>query len=580
MKIEFSNCNVDGNKKHISLIDIKSSGNYNPSDSFFGVNNLIIKNCTFANIYSSSGRFIWLRDVGCKNFICENNEVHNFFPRIIDISTSNDHPYSTDIYNSHYNFIIKNNYIHCDDDYHPNLLYPTFNPTYYTFAVIEGKEALFENNRIEGVHYIKTGDIEPALYDSYLTCDRVIYRNNHYKNIMLFAENKDYCDIFKSKNGGYKIYEGNKVINEESYYDKLGVGNYNIPKNAYTMGNTLFGYQSVVDNVIFTNNYIDCYSINIHYSYLSYVKNLKMTNNTIISRKYSNMIVLSVINENTNNITISNNYIEISDNQNTYDKSKSFVLAEFGGNGVDTSAIITIDNNTFVIDNMTYLVSERETTHTNHENTNIYITNNKFPKTIDVQYGIFPRSNIGRYIFKHNEFLGNTNETKSLRPLFSNREGVERSKLPDFVDSEFTLINWKPNERLIWGFPNYIDLVEGDKYKVVFEFDNSLLGKYLNEFELEVVNKNNKNVLSMNANIAWVTSANVNDNTVYNLENYIFDGSASTLNQNVTIQNIYKEYKDIYSSIYNYGDSKGIYFLLLGDTSPKFTNIKMKLFKI
>ena len=75
--------------------------------------------------------------------------------------------------------VIENNYIYCDDDY---IIDSNASSTYYTAFLLECDACEYRNNHVEGMK----ASANIAIYDAYLSCNKVVSDNNVWKNNVCF----------------------------------------------------------------------------------------------------------------------------------------------------------------------------------------------------------------------------------------------------------------------------------------------------------------------------------------------------------------------------------------------------------
>lgn len=154
-------------------------------------------------------------------FTLTENIVTNFSNNLFNISITNDKPFERQFFDAIDTLIVKGNIITCEDNFWPNNT-----GGYYTFVLFEGTKCIFENNTISGM---KSKQANLSLYDSYLSCNHVEYRNNTIKNNILFRADKTENTLIKSKEGGFdekpgtRIYENNSYIVEKTFIEKHGL---------------------------------------------------------------------------------------------------------------------------------------------------------------------------------------------------------------------------------------------------------------------------------------------------------------------------------------------------------------------
>lgn len=268
----FTNCYFEGK---LSLIRQNILNNQfieqNPIESFiFNDNYCYNIQATFINISDSTYKYAELLD----------NEIHNFKYTIFYDGTMNEYTYSSEISKNKQKLIVRNNYVHCDDNYWSD----PESGSYLVFCLSECYEVFYEHNVVEGIkthNNLTTGDV-------YLGAHLVHYHYNINKNNVVYDTSSSGLDanvLFKCKGG---ISDGdtlctryathNQFILDPQYAAKI-----NIPE--IYMSRPILQATSRV-NMYFTDNYIKTYGTCITQGGGdSHFVQLDFCNNTIITEQ-------------------------------------------------------------------------------------------------------------------------------------------------------------------------------------------------------------------------------------------------------------------------------------------------------
>jgi hypothetical protein len=276
--ITIRNNYITGN---IRLITSSTGDNYNFNSNKCYIENLVIDNNEFYDLYSSSSTkiIIYTGDTPVKSCYITNNKVTNFSYIFYHNGITNGHAYADYLYKNN-NAVIKNNIVKCTDDYNAVARNNGTIHAYYTFSLIEGNSVECSNNTFEGFHVSDAPNT--VVYDNYLSVIKLLYENNTWKNIVNFTAGIADVDIMKSKTAydcGIKrerIYRGNTYIIEPGYADRFGEDRYLLRKEINSL-------TSEVDDIIVEDNYFDVYILSFRYWGLKFYEDLyKFSGNTIL----------------------------------------------------------------------------------------------------------------------------------------------------------------------------------------------------------------------------------------------------------------------------------------------------------
>ena len=166
--------------------------------------------------------FCEMTDIMFDLIAIKNNNVRNFYYTIFNFGTTNVEDDFTDDQIEIYEvltagkkaLIVDRNVVKNDFD----CIQETDSKTYYTFVLAECDTCSYTNNHVEGLK--ASGSI--PLYDSYLSCNSVVYEGNLWKNNLCFSPTHVNCTLMKAKGGsGSKIFRNNTYIIEEEYVKRL-----------------------------------------------------------------------------------------------------------------------------------------------------------------------------------------------------------------------------------------------------------------------------------------------------------------------------------------------------------------------
>lgn len=262
--LRIENCTFEGK---ISPARFYQSVDINPEETAMGVGTISIINNTFRDINCTG--FIFT-DVSYNILEVVGNTIKNFENIFVHAGVTNGATYEREITNCKKHIIVQNNDVMCDDAFYHS---DQSTSTYYTFVLAEGVNATYQRNKVEGMK----SKVATALYDTYLSCENVVYEYNIWKNncVLIPEENNN---LIKAKgNGGdgagKRKYYNNTFIVEQEFLDKHGAAAdcyvsllSNTSENAYDIqSNTidvvrLKGYSSssLITGMIFKNNIIHC----------------------------------------------------------------------------------------------------------------------------------------------------------------------------------------------------------------------------------------------------------------------------------------------------------------------------------
>jgi hypothetical protein len=260
--IDVRNCSFTGNS---SLIRWTSLYTVNPVIVDWGITELNFENNKVINNRNS---FIQLPDVPFTSYNVINNKITNFDYVFFSSAINNSHSYPDQIISAMKTLTVKNNTVYNDDTWWG----AGTGGTYYSFIVSETQKVYYEGNKVEG---IKT-DYLIAVYDAYLSCQYVEYKNNTWKNNICFSPSKANNTLMKAKgNGGSRYYDNNIFIIEKSYATRLN-------RDPNLLWVDLYSCTSQMDRWVMKNNIIDVYFLKYTVSSQT-ISEMWIENNTIKS---------------------------------------------------------------------------------------------------------------------------------------------------------------------------------------------------------------------------------------------------------------------------------------------------------
>ena len=546
-RISFKNNTIGGNlNDSLTPLKLVTQRQYNPLNGFFGVKTVEIVDNKFIDLYSDTGRPFELRDVCWDNLLFNHNNVQNFFPRIIDASTNNNHTYSSEMTKAHKNFEAIQNTIQNDDSFKPYDLYPTNNATYYSPVIVESVKSVFEKNIINGMHYIqRDGETAPNVYAAYLSSVDVIWRDNQFNNIVLFSDSKFYGDLFKSKYGeGIRIYEDNVVTIDESYYDRLNVSSYGVTKQS--MWSSIFGFQGNMGDVHFNRNVIKVPSLKIARNYIEYIQNLYFNDNVFEINSSADTLFFAAISDRTKSIQLRNNKVKSTDIANT---SMGLLAVN---TTVNNERLIQIQNNTFENINTPRLIWKYSES-ANLDKTNVQIVDNDLFGVNNNLYGLLENIHFNTVLLENNQFNGEViNESLSTELVISNT--VLGSLPNDLYIKKQLYKKWVNKKWFDIRIPRENLLPSGTEMLGTIEIESSKQhGTYRLEFEGIIQD----GIFELIGDIGSAPDGVPNESTVYNKTTIPLDGSTANFT-NRTLENKGRSMSIISNQILNGASRRGI----------------------
>ena len=568
--ISLNNCYIGGDlNKSLNIIYLTTPVAVNPNLGFFGVNKLSITNNKIEDLYAQNGKPILLTDVGYRLIEFKDNQVENFFPRIIDASIRNDATY--DLLNIHESFVATGNTFIHSKDFKPYETFKEHNTIYYSPFIIESVNAEYRNNYVEGLHYIKGSQqlYEVNVYPAYLSSNNVSYKDNTFKNVMTFSDTKIYGDLFKSKFGdGLREYIGNNVSIDESFYDEMNVASYGVAKES--MWKSIYAFQGDMGDVVFKDNYIKIPYLEIHRNGLSYIERLYMENNVfkIIGSRTDRNITLAVVSDRTKLMSVKNNRIE-SESLALKNVIPLHVLAENN----PSARIEILDNRVSATMLGSFITGGDETKSFNRAS--IDIRRNVFDGVNTLSSGLLRTRNF-KEIKLDNELLNVGSDNGLINPLGNVSSGVD---MADRLEVITTYEQWATNTAYFFNLPSRVYNHEiGDSFTGVLEIESDLFhGVYILEFTLNVTESSLGKVLEMTAPIAYAPNGVVDETTEYTTQTMVLDGSGNN-NSNQTVKNVGRSNYDI-TNVITMGTRLGFQIRMLSEKDVSKVKATVKLFK-
>jgi hypothetical protein len=294
--ITFENNVFNGNVSAYRLIGSQST---NPSTTRFGLSNF-----TFTNnkIYNTRTTFIMLKDIPFDTVKVNNNTVRNFDGIFIDATVTNGITFGTELRNQRDYLEIIGNSVMNDDSW-----FGSTASVYHGFVIAENKNTLFDSNHVEGLK--SKGPV--AIYDAYLSSDKVIYTNNLWKNNITFYPDKTTNTLIKAKTGynATRLYQNNVFIVEENFADRVGAN-----KEYLYVG--FIDINAKLDSFQIIGNKFDIYDLRFQISSREVEEYVFKDN--VMNAKYASgrMFITKLVDKYQSRIEFVNNTITIA--QNTY----------------------------------------------------------------------------------------------------------------------------------------------------------------------------------------------------------------------------------------------------------------------
>ncbi|MBI9014046.1 MAG: hypothetical protein JEZ08_17560 [Clostridiales bacterium] len=310
--IVIKNSNFEGN---ISAYRIAGNGNVDPNTSDVVVDQFVFDNNTVRNTYTT---FLLIKDIPYNNIEITNNNITNFKYIFASLFLTNENEYNPELFSLRKNLLIQNNYVTSEDDWWG----ADSGSLYHTFVLAEGDKVEYSGNTVENLK----SKIDVALYDTYLSCNEVLYENNIWKNNIVFDADKQHNAFLKSKNGSeplIRYYRNNTFIVEKDFATKFGYDE-----------DTLFVYFISLENRAeyyeITNNSFEGYHIKFPAS-TRFIENLVFENNTITADKMSGSVVHLQTNDEfeTGTIEFSHNTIDVKEHWVDDNSSSELPLFKF-----------------------------------------------------------------------------------------------------------------------------------------------------------------------------------------------------------------------------------------------------------
>lgn len=298
--VRIENCEFIGNLWCFSYVgDIT----LNPDEVDYGINEFIFK---YNKIKNCRGSFVRLNDIPHFLVDIEYNEVENWDYTLFYVGRTAGHSYRDAIMKSKKDIIIKHNRAFCTDDWWHNVDYTG---SYFTFAVALSQKLIYEFNHVEGMKSKK----DLGMYDIYSNSENVYYKNNTFKNNVIFdiSVENSHRILMKAKSGmGVRVYKDNKFIVEEDFIIKNG-------GNPLELNFKLYDINDETEEWNIDGNEINVPFISLQTS-TNILHRFKFFNNIIKAKKIINFLVASsyescdvYIKDNTFNIDDKTSYFSL-----------------------------------------------------------------------------------------------------------------------------------------------------------------------------------------------------------------------------------------------------------------------------
>ncbi|MEL4457186.1 T9SS type A sorting domain-containing protein [Lutimonas vermicola] len=359
--------------------------------------------------------------------VCEivNNYTHNFDGVIYGIGASNDHTYESDIYALRPLFTYTDNYTHNDVDWECEGSLGS----YLTTCIFEAHQVDYLRNHTEGIWTTLT---EKAVYDSYLSCNIVNYKNNVNKNNVKFdnGSNDEMNTLIKMKGAAddyvlpVRNVEDNHFIVEESWIDEVVLEGAN---KAY--GYVYFAQTGVErENPVATyikNNVFDIYNFRGRKTFEAHATNYEVSGNTF-NLDFSNNIYTETLPMTDANvpksIVFSNNTFNVL-NTNQQDFMPAMVrVTDLRTTNTDKIGSIAFNNNTGTLKNH-MVFGQHDTAHFEMTDNDLQL----YPDATSVPYFSYQSYN-GESNISNNEITFNSNNyfigTNEYSPIYNIDENI------------------------------------------------------------------------------------------------------------------------------------------------------------
>ncbi|WP_299116950.1 hypothetical protein [uncultured Winogradskyella sp.] len=331
--VTIKNCNISGHTRVIHCV----SGDFDPETTNFGIKNIKVINNNFEDV---TGNVFFIRDSPSQEEVVENNKINNlqgtFYFSALDNSSTN----VAAISDARVKVNIQNNTLTNDVSLIPN----DVPATYFSLAVIESYNVLYNNNEVRGLKTLQT----QAIYDAYLSCTNVTYTNNRWYNNVCF-DTTDVVNnhLIKSKdnnsttyNNPTRIYKNNIWVIESDFLTAVSKTSSDTWNNFYEI--------AANSDFIFENNTIDIYGL-VPNSSAQITNKISIRNNdftfdyikqvgSLFSFNYNNQYDTDSF-LNNNNITIKSDPLTV---------ESSFLTL---GNSIKWLNKLQINNNTLLCEN-------------------------------------------------------------------------------------------------------------------------------------------------------------------------------------------------------------------------------------
>lgn len=292
--IVVKNSRFEGN---ISAYRIYGDGDVDPATSDVGINQFVFDNNIVKNTNYS---FIIIQDIPYENVQITNNNITNFKYIFANLQLSNENAFNDELFMQRKNLLVQGNYVTSEDDWWS----ADDVGAYYTFILAEGDKVDYIGNHVEGLK----SKIDVSLYDAYLSCNEVLYKDNIWKNNVSFDMDKEYNAFLKSKGGSVPVirrYQNNEFIVEEDFAEKFG----------YDKDSLFVDFISLEAHAEYyeiTNNKFQGYYIKFPVS-TRFIENFVFKDNEVTAEKMSGSIVHLQTNDEfeLGSIEFSNNIIDV-----------------------------------------------------------------------------------------------------------------------------------------------------------------------------------------------------------------------------------------------------------------------------
>lgn len=322
--------------------------------STFDPNSYAINNFTFSNNYISNNRktpvFIRNYPLAICNII--GNTLRNVDNTVFDIAITNAAIYEKEMFWLRPLITITDNDLRNDVDFEC----AGSETIYQSLVVLEADQVDYLRNHVEGIW--TTSNL--SVYDAYLSCNTVNYKNNTNKNNVKFNAVISTTNVLmKSKGAAEDVvvairnYWDNHFIVEESWIDQVVLEGANKDYSSVTYAQTGVDYQNKSSSYI-KNNTFDVYSMVSESDNYIHAVNYEISGNTFNLTYFNNIFTEIIeIDDNTvaDSVIFSDNIMSVLNRNETTNVAAMVKVVDNRTTNTDKIGSVVINNNSGTIRN-------------------------------------------------------------------------------------------------------------------------------------------------------------------------------------------------------------------------------------